>query len=52
MDRSFGEVLAMSKRQSCDMRTAAYLLAVDRVASATATGLVPVSTHPGGSLTC
>ena len=42
MDRSFGEVLAMSKRESCDMRTAAYLLAVDRVASATALrGLYP-----------
>jgi glutamate dehydrogenase/leucine dehydrogenase len=42
MDRSFGEVLAMSQRESCDMRTAAYLLAVDRVASATALrGLYP-----------
>jgi glutamate dehydrogenase (NAD(P)+) len=42
MDRSFGEVLAMSKREQCDMRTAAYLLAVDRVASATALrGLYP-----------
>jgi glutamate dehydrogenase (NAD(P)+) len=42
MDRSFGEVLAMSRRESCDMRTAAYLLAVDRVASATALrGLYP-----------
>ena len=42
MDRSFGEVLAMSKRERCDMRTAAYLLAVDRVASATALrGLYP-----------
>jgi glutamate dehydrogenase (NAD(P)+) len=42
MDRSFAEVLAMAKRESCDMRTAAYLLAVDRVASATALrGLYP-----------
>jgi glutamate dehydrogenase (NAD(P)+) len=42
MDRSFGEVLAMSEREACDMRTAAYLLAVDRVASATALrGLYP-----------
>ena len=42
MDRSFGEVLGMSERESCDMRTAAYLLAVDRVASATALrGLYP-----------
>ena len=42
MDRSFGEVLAMAKRETCDMRTAAYLLAVDRVASATALrGLYP-----------
>jgi glutamate dehydrogenase (NAD(P)+) len=42
MDRSFGEVLAMATRESCDMRTAAYLLAVDRVASATALrGLYP-----------
>jgi len=42
MDRSFGEVLGMARRESCDMRTAAYLLAVDRVASATALrGLYP-----------
>jgi glutamate dehydrogenase/leucine dehydrogenase len=42
MDRSFGEVLGMAERESCDMRTAAYLLAVDRVASATALrGLYP-----------
>ncbi len=42
MDRSFGEVLSMSRREDCDMRTAAYLLAVDRVASATALrGLYP-----------
>jgi glutamate dehydrogenase (NAD(P)+) len=42
MARSFGEVLGMSERESCDMRTAAYLLAVDRVASATALrGLYP-----------
>jgi glutamate dehydrogenase (NAD(P)+) len=36
MVRSFGEVLAMSLRENVDMRLAAYLLAVDRVASATA----------------
>jgi glutamate dehydrogenase (NAD(P)+) len=36
MFRSFDEVFAMSRREECDMRTAAYLLAVDRVAQATA----------------
>jgi len=36
MLRAFGEVLAMSERENVDMRLAAYLLAVDRVASATA----------------
>jgi glutamate dehydrogenase (NAD(P)+) len=36
MVRSFAEVVAMAERESCDMRTAAYLLAVDRVAQATA----------------
>ena len=42
MVRSFGEVLAMSLREDVDMRLAAYLLAVDRVASATALrGLYP-----------
>jgi glutamate dehydrogenase (NAD(P)+) len=42
MDRSFAEVLAISERESCDMRTAAYLLAVDRVANAMAVrGLYP-----------
>ena len=35
MVRSFGEVVAMAEREECDMRTAAYLLAVDRVARAT-----------------
>jgi glutamate dehydrogenase (NAD(P)+) len=35
MVRSFGEVLAMAERERVDMRTAAYLLAVDRVAQAT-----------------
>ena len=35
MVRSFGEVVAMAEREECDMRTAAYLLAVDRVAKAT-----------------
>ncbi len=42
MVRSFGEVLDMSLREDVDMRLAAYLLAVDRVASATALrGLYP-----------
>ncbi len=42
MDRSFGEVLAMAKLQEVDMRTAAYLVAVKRVADATALrGLYP-----------
>ncbi len=42
MVRSFKEVLTMSLRESVNMRMAAYLLAVDRVASATALrGLYP-----------
>jgi len=42
MDRSFGEVLAMSRLEECDMRTAAYLVAVKRVADTTALrGLYP-----------
>ena len=42
MVRSFGEVVSMAEREECDMRTAAYLLAVDRVAQATALrGLYP-----------
>jgi len=42
MVRAFGETLAMSLKEECNMRTAAYLLAVDRVASATALrGLYP-----------
>ena len=42
MVRAFGEVVAMPEREHCDMRTAAYLVAVDRVASATALrGLYP-----------
>jgi glutamate dehydrogenase (NAD(P)+) len=42
MVRSFGEVARMATRQDVDMRLAAYLLAVDRVASATALrGLYP-----------
>ncbi len=42
MVRSFAEVVAMAEREDCDMRTAAYLLAVDRVATATALrGLYP-----------
>jgi glutamate dehydrogenase/leucine dehydrogenase len=35
MVRSFSEVVAMAEREEVDMRTAAYLLAVDRVAQAT-----------------
>jgi glutamate dehydrogenase (NAD(P)+) len=34
MVRAFQEVLAMARREQCDMRTAAYLLAVRRVADA------------------
>jgi glutamate dehydrogenase/leucine dehydrogenase len=34
MIKAFGETLDIAKRESCDMRTAAYLLAVDRVADA------------------
>ncbi len=42
MDRSFGEVLAMAELEHCDMRTAAYLVAVQRVADSTALrGLYP-----------
>jgi glutamate dehydrogenase (NAD(P)+) len=42
MDRSFGEVLAMAKLEECDMRTAAYLVAVKRVADTTTLrGLYP-----------
>ena len=42
MDRSFGEVLAMAQLEEVDMRTAAYLVAVKRVADATALrGLYP-----------
>ena len=42
MVRSFGEVLRMAQREAVDMRLASYLLAVDRVASATALrGLYP-----------
>jgi glutamate dehydrogenase (NAD(P)+) len=35
MVRSFSEVVAVAEREECDMRTAAYMLAVDRVATAT-----------------
>ncbi|MFN2484285.1 MAG: Glu/Leu/Phe/Val dehydrogenase [Candidatus Limnocylindria bacterium] len=35
MDRAFAAVLAMSRREAVDMRMAAYMLAVDRVAEAT-----------------
>ena len=42
MVRSFDETFAISKREQCDMRTAAYLLAVERVANATSMrGLYP-----------
>jgi glutamate dehydrogenase (NAD(P)+) len=42
MVRSFAEVLAMAEHEGVDMRTGAYLLAVDRVAKATALrGLYP-----------
>jgi glutamate dehydrogenase (NAD(P)+) len=42
MVKAFNEVLAMRDREDVDMRTAAYLVAVDRVASATAMrGLYP-----------
>ncbi len=42
MVRSFGEVARMASREDVDMRLASYLLAVDRVASATALrGLYP-----------
>jgi glutamate dehydrogenase (NAD(P)+) len=42
MDRSFAEVLAMQQREKVNMRTAAYLVAVQRVADATALrGLYP-----------
>ncbi len=42
MDRSFGEVLDMAKNADVDMRTAAYLVAVKRVADTTALrGLYP-----------
>jgi glutamate dehydrogenase (NAD(P)+) len=42
MTRAFGETLAMAEKEEVDMRIAAYLLAVERVASATALrGLYP-----------
>jgi glutamate dehydrogenase/leucine dehydrogenase len=42
MDKAFAEVLAMAETAACDMRTAAYLVAVQRVADATALrGLSP-----------
>ena len=42
MVRAFQETLAIAQREQCDMRTAAYLLAVQRVADATAMrGLYP-----------
>ena len=42
MVKAFHETLAIAQREQCDMRTAAYLLAVDRVADAMAMrGLYP-----------
>ncbi len=42
MIKAFAETLTIAKRESCDMRTAAYLLAVERVADAMAMrGLYP-----------
>ena len=42
MKKAFHETLAIAERESCDMRTAAYLLAVERVANAmTMRGLYP-----------
>jgi len=42
MTRAFAETLAIAEREECDMRTAAYLLAVQRVADATSMrGLYP-----------
>jgi glutamate dehydrogenase (NAD(P)+) len=42
MVKAFGETLEIANRENCDMRTAAYLLAVDRVANAMAMrGLYP-----------
>jgi glutamate dehydrogenase (NAD(P)+) len=42
MVRAFQETLAIARREQCDMRTAAYLLAVQRVADATSMrGLYP-----------
>jgi glutamate dehydrogenase (NAD(P)+) len=42
MTRAFGETLEMAEKEEVDMRIAAYLLAVERVASATALrGLYP-----------
>jgi glutamate dehydrogenase (NAD(P)+) len=42
MVRAFSETLTIAEREQCDMRTAAYLLAVQRVADATAMrGLYP-----------
>jgi len=42
MTGAFAETLAMADKEQVNMRTAAYLLAVDRVASATSIrGLYP-----------
>ncbi|GAJ00101.1 unnamed protein product, partial [marine sediment metagenome] len=42
MDNAFGEVLEMSQSQKVDMRTAAYMLAIKRIADAMeARGIFP-----------
>jgi glutamate dehydrogenase (NAD(P)+) len=42
MVKSFNEVLNMSRKHKVDMRTAAYMVAVNRVADATLTrGIYP-----------
>jgi glutamate dehydrogenase (NAD(P)+) len=47
MTKAFHETLTMAKREDCDMRTAAYLLAVDRVATAMSVrGLYPSARRP------
>ena len=50
MVKAFSEVLAIARRDQIDMRTAAYLLAVQRVADATAMrGLYPYAVCSAGS---
>jgi len=42
MDSAFGEVLEMSQREEVDMRNAAYMLAIKRIADAMeARGIFP-----------